>query len=48
MLIRSKGDAQMSVDQLTEEITPRGRATVPGEIKEELLQRIRRFVEEQA
>ena len=81
-----KGDAQMTVQQLTEEITPRGRgvagpdlptppassdvrsssasanierradlrlacalaATVPDEVKAELLQRIRNFVETQS
>uniref|UniRef100_A0A7S3C1R6 Transcription and mRNA export factor ENY2 n=1 Tax=Haptolina ericina TaxID=156174 RepID=A0A7S3C1R6_9EUKA len=48
-LIRQKGDAgtQMTVEQLTQEITPRGRATVPDEVKAELLQRIRNFVENQ-
>ena len=47
-LIRTKGDEQLSVEQLTQEITPQGRATVPDEVKAELLTRIRRFVEEQA
>jgi enhancer of yellow 2 transcription factor len=46
-LIRSKGDTQMTVEQLTTEIIPRGRATVPDDIKAELLQRIRRFAEQQ-
>jgi len=46
-LIRSKGDTSMTVDQLTSEIIPHGRATVSDEIKEELLQRIRRFAEQQ-
>jgi len=40
-LIRSKGDTTMTVEQLTQEIIPRGRGTVPDEIKQELLQRIR-------
>eukprot|EP00324_Dicrateria_rotunda_P010578 CAMPEP_0206173488 /NCGR_PEP_ID=MMETSP1474-20131121/49061_1 /ASSEMBLY_ACC=CAM_ASM_001110 /TAXON_ID=97495 /ORGANISM="Imantonia sp., Strain RCC918" /LENGTH=95 /DNA_ID=CAMNT_0053582379 /DNA_START=60 /DNA_END=347 /DNA_ORIENTATION=- len=47
-LIRSKGDTQMTVEALTQEITPRGRATVSDDIKAELLQRIRTFVEENA
>ena len=47
-LIRSKGDTNMTVEQLTQEIIPQGRATVPDEIKAELLQRIRRFAEQQA
>ena len=47
-LIRTKGDEQLTVEQLTQEITPQGRATVPDEVKAELLTRIRRFVEEQA
>jgi len=37
----------MTVEQLTQEITPRGRSTVPDDIKAELLQRIRNFVEKQ-
>ena len=40
--------APLLVEQLTQEITPQGRATVPDEVKAELLTRIRRFVEEQA
>ena len=47
-LIRSKGDTNMTVEQLTQEIIPQGRGTVPDEIKAELLQRIRRFAEQQA
>lgn len=74
-LIRSKGDTTMTVEQLTQEIIPRGRGklerlaprisslagshhailfdecftgTVPDEIKQELLQRIRRFAEQQS
>ena len=47
-LIRSKGDQTMTVEQLTAEIIPRGRGTVPDEIKSELLQRIRRFAEQQS
>ena len=46
-LIRSKGDTNMTVEQLTQEIIPRGRGTVPDHIKAELLQRIRRFAEQQ-
>ena len=79
-LIRNKGDAHLTVEQLTKEITPQGRgalpprpprppihaqpailraasracmlvmasATVPDDIKMELLANIRKFVEEQA
>jgi len=47
-LIRNKGDAQLTVEQLTLEITPRGRATVPDDVKSELLSSIRKFVEEQS
>ena len=46
-IIRSKGDQQLTVEELTSEIQPHGRATVPDEVKADLLQRIRRFVEEQ-
>jgi len=44
-VIRSKGLEKITVDELVEEITPRGRATVPDNIKTELLQRIRRFLQ---
>ena len=47
-LIRSKGDQQLTVEELTSEIQPHGRATVPDEVKADLLQRIRRFVEDSA
>ena len=36
-LIRSKGDTTMTVEQLTQEIIPRGRGTAPDEIKAELM-----------
>jgi len=45
-LIRQKGDTTMTVEQLTQEIIPRGRGTVPDDIKAELLQRIRKFAEQ--
>ena len=44
-MIRSKGLEKITVDELVAEITPRGRATVPDEIKADLLQRIRRFLQ---
>lgn len=47
-LIRNKEDQQMTVEQLTAEIIPRGRGTVPDDIKAELLTRIRKFAESQA
>ena len=44
-VIRSKGLEKITVDELVAEITPRGRATVPDEVKADLLQRIRKFLQ---
>mmetsp|Transcript_6367 Transcript_6367/g.26771 ORF Transcript_6367/g.26771 Transcript_6367/m.26771 type:complete len:103 (-) Transcript_6367:169-477(-) len=44
-VIRSKGLEKITVDELVAEITPRGRATVPDEVKTELLQNIRKFLQ---
>lgn len=44
-IIRSKGLEKITVDELVDAITPRGRATVPDDIKAELLQRIRKFLQ---
>lgn len=43
-LIKNKGLEKITVEELVMEITPRGRATVPENIKAELLQRIRKFL----
>eukprot|EP00051_Salpingoeca_urceolata_P026874 m.479099 g.479099 ORF g.479099 m.479099 type:complete len:97 (+) comp21314_c0_seq1:319-609(+) len=43
-VVKSKGMEQISVEELVNEITPKGRAIVPDEIKKELLQRIRTFL----
>lgn len=45
-VIKSKGLEKITVEDLVAEITPRGRATVPASVKEELLQRIRKFLQE--
>merc|ERR1712205_101318 len=39
-VIKSKGLEQISVEDLVSEITPRGRATIPDDIKADLLERI--------
>mmetsp|Transcript_32881 Transcript_32881/g.104903 ORF Transcript_32881/g.104903 Transcript_32881/m.104903 type:complete len:100 (-) Transcript_32881:282-581(-) len=44
-VIRKKGLEKITVDELVAEITPRGRATVPDEVKTELLQNIRKFLQ---
>lgn len=44
-IIRNKGLEKITVEELVTEITPRGRATVPDDIKAELLQRIRQFLQ---
>eukprot|EP00741_Cyanophora_paradoxa_P007881 tig00001224_g7625.t1 len=44
-IIKSKGMDKVTVEELVSEITPRGRATVPDDVKAELLRRIKRFLE---
>mmetsp|Transcript_8039 Transcript_8039/g.18354 ORF Transcript_8039/g.18354 Transcript_8039/m.18354 type:complete len:106 (-) Transcript_8039:257-574(-) len=44
-VIRSKGLERITVDELVQIITPRGRDTVPDQIKADLLQRIRQFLQ---
>ena len=43
--IRNKGLEKITVDELVQEITPEGRQIVPDEIKADLLQRIRKFLQ---
>jgi len=43
-VFKEKGAENVTVEELVEEIAPKGRASVPNEIKAELLQRIRRFI----
>lgn len=44
-VIRRKGLEKVTVEELVAEITPQGRATIPEEIKAELLKRIRTFLQ---
>eukprot|EP01039_Chlorochromonas_danica_P010989 gene10991-12236_t len=44
-VIRKKGLEKVTVEELVAEITPHGRATVPEEVKTELLKRIRLFLQ---
>ena len=44
-VIRSKGLERITVDELVQMITPRGRDTVPDQIKADHLQRIRQFLQ---
>jgi enhancer of yellow 2 transcription factor len=44
-VIRRKGLEKVTVEELVAEITPQGRATVPEDIKSELLKRIRTFLQ---
>lgn len=41
---RKKGKSNVTVDDLVQVITPKGRALVPDSVKAELLQRIRTFL----
>jgi enhancer of yellow 2 transcription factor len=43
-LIKSKGLEHVSVEELVASITPRGRATVPDDVKADLIMRIRKFL----
>mmetsp|Transcript_26450 Transcript_26450/g.57972 ORF Transcript_26450/g.57972 Transcript_26450/m.57972 type:complete len:99 (-) Transcript_26450:474-770(-) len=47
-VIKNKGEAQLTTEQLTQEIMPKGRESVPDDVKAYLLSSIRRFVEEQS
>jgi len=44
-LIRSKGLEKINLDDLVEEMLPRGRALVPTNVKEDLLSRIKSYLE---
>ncbi|XP_065828275.1 transcription and mRNA export factor ENY2-like [Oscarella lobularis] len=43
-IVRQKGLDHVSVDDLVAEITPKGRALVPDEVKRDLLQKIKEFL----
>ena len=44
-VIRRKGLEKVTVEELVSEITPKGRSTIPEDVKAELLQRIRKFLQ---
>ena len=44
-VIRRKGLEKVTVEELVAEITPKGRSSVPDDIKADLLQRIRNFLQ---
>ena len=45
-LIRTKGLDRITVQDLVEELKSRARATVPSKVKEDLLARIKTFIEQ--
>ncbi|KAE9035704.1 hypothetical protein PR003_g8608 [Phytophthora rubi] len=47
-VIRNKGIDQVTVEDLIEEITPKGRASVPEDVKSDLLEKIKAFIEKEA
>ncbi|RLN53448.1 hypothetical protein BBJ29_007027, partial [Phytophthora kernoviae] len=47
-VIRNKGIDQVTVEDLIEEITPKGRASVPEGVKNDLLEKIKAFIEKEA
>ena len=44
-LIRNKGLEKINLDDLVEELLPKGRALVPTSVKEDLLGRIKSYLE---
>ncbi|CAH8383473.1 unnamed protein product [Eruca vesicaria subsp. sativa] len=42
--VKKKGRKDVTVDELIRVITPKGRASVPDDVKEELLNRIQNFI----
>ena len=44
--VKVKGAEKITVDELVTEITPKGRALVPDSLKRELLQRIKKFLDD--
>lgn len=44
-IIRQKGLEQVSLEDLVEELMPKGRALVPTAVKEDLLNKIKTFLE---
>lgn len=44
-IIRSKGLEKIDLDELVEELLPKGRALVPTKVKEDLLGRIKSYLE---
>ena len=46
-VIRERGLEQLKLDELTKEITPKGRALVPDSVKRELLVKIKDFLLQQ-
>lgn len=47
-MIRNKGIDQVTVEDLVEEITPRGRAAVPESVKSDMLEKIKAFIDKAA
>jgi enhancer of yellow 2 transcription factor len=45
-LIRSKGLEKINLDDLVEELLPKGRALVPTKVKEDLLGRIKNYLDQ--
>lgn len=45
-IIKTKGVEKIKLEELTEEMMPKGKALVPEGVKNELLQRIQEFIEQ--
>lgn len=46
-IVKDRGLENVTVDELVQELTPKGRSSVPDSVKRELLQRIRTFLAQQ-
>lgn len=46
--IKERGVHNLTVDDIVEEVTPKGRALVPDTVKKELLQKIKQYLYEKA
>ncbi|CAI5729053.1 unnamed protein product [Peronospora destructor] len=47
VVIRNKGIDHVTVEDLVEEITLQGRALVPGDVKNEILEKIKMFIKKE-
>ena len=44
-IIKSKGIEKIKIEELTEELVPKGKALIPESVKSELLEKIQMFID---